>query len=54
MWWDSLCFADYSTYAAAERAGMAIKQNYPLLQVAVYDLVASVNKIIELPKVRMD
>jgi hypothetical protein len=30
---------------------MAIKQGHPILQVAVYDGVDSVNKIIELPKV---
>jgi hypothetical protein len=40
----------YATYEAAEEAGMAIKRNYPILHVAVYDLVASVNKIIDLPK----
>ena len=40
----------YPTYEAAERAGIAIKKSYPLLQVAVYDLVASVNKIIEVPE----
>ncbi len=30
---------------------MAIKKNYPILQVAVYDLVRSVNEVIELPKI---
>jgi hypothetical protein len=40
----------YATYEAAEEAGMAIKKSYPILQVAVYDLVGSVNTIIELPK----
>ncbi len=40
----------FMTYEAAEEAGMAIKKNYPILQVAVYDVVGSVNKIIELPK----
>ncbi len=40
----------YATYEAAEEAGMAIKKNYPILQVAVYDLVRSVNEVIELPK----
>jgi hypothetical protein len=39
----------YATYEAAEQAGMAIKKKHPLLQVAIYDLVASVNKIIEAP-----
>ena len=32
---------------AAEAAGMAIKKDYPMLEVAVYDSVESVNKIIE-------
>jgi hypothetical protein len=41
----------YATYEAAEAAAMAIKKDYPILQVAVYDAVDSVNKIIELPKV---
>jgi hypothetical protein len=38
------------TYEAAEAAGRAIKKAYPILQVAVYDGVDGVNKIIELPK----
>ena len=33
-------------YEAAEAAGMAIKNDYPMLQVAVYDSVESVHKII--------
>ena len=36
----------YATYEAAEAAGMAIKKAYPILQVAVYDSIESVNKII--------
>ena len=40
----------YTTYEAAEKAGMAIKKDHPIVQVAVYDAVDSVNKIIELPK----
>ena len=39
----------FPTYEAAETAGLAIKKGYPILQVAVYDGVASVNKLIELP-----
>jgi hypothetical protein len=35
------------TYEAAETAGRGIKKHYPILQVAVYDGVESVNKIIE-------
>ena len=38
----------YTTYEAAEAAGLAIKKDYPILQVVVYDRVEGVNKIIEL------
>ena len=41
----------YATCEAAAQVGMAIKSNYPLLQVAVYDRLASVETIIELPKI---
>jgi hypothetical protein len=37
----------YATYEAAGAAGVAIKKAYPILQVAVYDSIESVNKIIE-------
>jgi hypothetical protein len=37
----------YATYEAAEAAGVAIKKAYPILQVAVYDSIEGVNKIIE-------
>jgi hypothetical protein len=40
----------YATYAQAEEAGLSIKRSYPIVQVAVYDPVASVNTIIDLPK----
>jgi hypothetical protein len=39
----------YATFEAAEKVGLGIKKEHPILQVAVYDGVASVNKIIELP-----
>jgi hypothetical protein len=39
----------FPTMEAAETAGLAIKKSHPLLQVAIYDGVASVNKLIELP-----
>jgi hypothetical protein len=39
----------FTTYEAAEAAGLAIKKDYPILQVAVYDGVDGVNRIIELP-----
>jgi hypothetical protein len=41
----------YSTYEAAERAGVAIKQDHPIVQIAVYDAHAGSRKIIELPDV---
>ena len=40
----------FTTYEAAESAGLAIRKAYPILQVAVYDGVDGVNNIIELPK----
>ena len=40
----------YATYDAAVRDGTAIKSSYPLLQVAVYDRLASAETMIELPK----
>jgi len=42
--------ASYATYEAAEAAGLVVKQNHPIVHVAVYDAKAGVNKIIELPK----
>ncbi len=41
----------YSTSEAAEAAGLAIKKDYPILQVAVYDGLDGVTKIIKLPTV---
>ena len=41
--------ASYATYESAEKAGLAIKKEHPILQVAVYDAIESVNQIIELP-----
>ena len=39
----------YASFEDAEKAGLGIKKEHPILQVAVYDGVESVNKIIELP-----
>ena len=39
----------YATYEAAEKVGLVIKKEHPIVQVTVYDGVESVNKIIELP-----
>ena len=40
----------YLTYEAAEKAGLAIKQAHPIVQVTVYNSIESVNKTIESPK----
>ena len=40
----------YATYDAAEEAGLVIKRGHPIVQVAVYDTLAGVNKIIGLLK----
>jgi hypothetical protein len=42
--------ASYPTWEAAEKAGLAIKKKYPVVQVSVYDQVDSANKTIELPQ----
>jgi hypothetical protein len=39
----------YATTEAAEKAGLAIKTAHPVVQVAVYDSVEFVNKVIALP-----
>jgi hypothetical protein len=39
----------YATTEAAEKAGLAIKTAHPIVQVAVYDSVEFVNKVIALP-----
>ena len=38
----------FTTAEAAEAAGLAIKKAHPIVQVAVYDIVESANKIIEI------
>jgi hypothetical protein len=40
----------YTTFEAAEAAGMAIKKGHPLVHVGVYDHIEGVNKIIQLPE----
>jgi hypothetical protein len=40
--------ASYTTYEAAEAAGLAIKKGHPILQVTVYDRVDGVSKTVEL------
>jgi hypothetical protein len=39
----------FTTYEAAEKAAIAIKTAHPIVQVAVYDIKESQNKLIELP-----
>jgi hypothetical protein len=41
----------YATSEAAEAAGLAIKEGYPIVQVTVYDAVDGINKAIELSKI---
>jgi hypothetical protein len=41
--------ASYVTYEAAEQAGLVIKLAHPILQVAIYDAVGGLNKILEAP-----
>jgi hypothetical protein len=41
--------ASYATYEAAEKAALVIKKGHPIVRVAIYDTVESVNKLIELP-----
>jgi hypothetical protein len=36
----------FSTYEAAEAAGLVIKKNFPVVRVAIYDSLTSMNKII--------
>jgi hypothetical protein len=42
--------ASFTTYEAAEEAGLEIKKGHPIVRVAVYDVIECVNRIIELPK----
>jgi hypothetical protein len=43
--------ASYATREAAEKAGLAIKKAYPILQVVVHDAAEGVHKAIELPNI---
>ena len=40
----------YATFEEAEAAGSVIKKHHPIVQVAVYDALKGVRKIIELPQ----
>jgi hypothetical protein len=39
--------ASFTTFEAAEAAGLVIKKSFPVVRVAIYDSVTCVNKIIE-------
>jgi hypothetical protein len=41
--------SSYHTVESAESAGLAIKKNYPMLHVAVYDLVEGTSTVIVAP-----
>jgi len=41
--------ASFVSFEAAEKAGLVIKKNFPVVRVAVYDSITGVNKILELP-----
>jgi hypothetical protein len=42
--------ASFSSYEAAEQAGLKIKKAHPVVRVSVYDAVECINRIIEAPK----
>jgi hypothetical protein len=42
--------ASYAEYETAEQAALVIKRGHPVVRVSIYDTVACVNKVIELPK----
>jgi hypothetical protein len=44
---DRLTKVSFSTFEEAEKAGLVIKKNFPLVRVAVYDSVTSENTIID-------
>jgi hypothetical protein len=42
--------ATYATLDAAEAAGLAIKKEHPIVQVAVYDRLECIDRIIQTPE----
>jgi hypothetical protein len=42
--------ASFTTFEAAEEAGLEIKKGHPIVRVAVYDTVECINRIIELTR----
>jgi hypothetical protein len=41
--------SSYQTAESAESAGLAIKKNYPMLHVAVYDIVEGTSTVLVVP-----
>jgi CRISPR/Cas system-associated protein endoribonuclease Cas2 len=41
--------SSYLTAEAAQSASLVIKKGYPILQVSVYDRVANINTLVEMP-----
>ena len=41
--------ASFVTLEAAEKAGLVIKKNFPVVRVSIYDSITGANKILELP-----
>jgi hypothetical protein len=39
----------FVTLEAAEKAGLVIKKNFPVVRVSIYDSITGANKILELP-----
>jgi len=44
--------ASFTTYEAAEQAGMIIKKAHPVVRVAVYDAATSINRILGLSEAK--
>jgi hypothetical protein len=45
---DTQTKASFATYNDAEEAGLAIKKDFPIVRVTVYDAAEAVSKVIEL------
>jgi hypothetical protein len=42
--------SQYATAEAATKAGLAIKRNFPVVQISVFDAAKQTHTIVELPK----
>jgi len=47
--WTGKTKSSYPTAEAAQSAALVIKKGYPILQVSVYDRVANINTLVEMP-----